>query len=101
MSLIHTCELNGANPFDYLNELQRHAEELQRDPTARRPTRNCRSHVLSWLRVWPERVHSGYVQTPLSSISCSASRIGIVCGHYLVISVVSHFLHRPVHCRRT
>ena len=30
MSLIHTCELNGANPFDYLTELQRHAEELKR-----------------------------------------------------------------------
>jgi hypothetical protein len=25
MSLIHTCELNHANPFDYLTELQRHA----------------------------------------------------------------------------
>jgi hypothetical protein len=25
MSLIHTCELAGANPFDYLAELQRHA----------------------------------------------------------------------------
>jgi hypothetical protein len=25
MSLIHTCELAGANPFDYLTELQRHA----------------------------------------------------------------------------
>jgi hypothetical protein len=33
MSLIHTCELNGANPFDYLTELQRHAEELQRCPS--------------------------------------------------------------------
>ncbi len=28
MSLIHTCELNGANPFDYLTELQ-HAEEAK------------------------------------------------------------------------
>jgi hypothetical protein len=28
MSLIHTCELNGADPFDYPNELQRHAAEL-------------------------------------------------------------------------
>jgi transposase len=28
MSLIHTCELNGVNPFDYLTELQRHPEEL-------------------------------------------------------------------------
>ena len=33
MSLIHTCELNGANPFDYLTELQRHAEELARSPS--------------------------------------------------------------------
>jgi transposase len=27
MSLIHTCELGGANPFDYLTELDRHADE--------------------------------------------------------------------------
>lgn len=32
MSLIHTCELNGANPFDYLTGLQRHAGELARSP---------------------------------------------------------------------
>ena len=32
MSLIHTCELNGANPFDYLTELQRHSEELKQRP---------------------------------------------------------------------
>ena len=34
MSLIHTCELNGANPFDYLTELLRHAEELKQNPSA-------------------------------------------------------------------
>jgi transposase len=28
MSLIHTCELNGANSFHYLTELQRHAPEV-------------------------------------------------------------------------
>jgi transposase len=33
MSLIHTCELNRVNPFDYLNELQRHAEELKQAPS--------------------------------------------------------------------
>jgi transposase len=33
MSLIHTCELNGANPFDYLNQLQRHAAELKQTPS--------------------------------------------------------------------
>jgi transposase len=33
MSLIHTCELNGANPFDYLTQLQRYAAELKRQPS--------------------------------------------------------------------
>jgi transposase len=37
MSLIHTCELNGANPFDYLTELQRQAEQLQQNPAAWMP----------------------------------------------------------------
>lgn len=32
MSLIHTCELHGADPFDYLVELQRHAEEVASNP---------------------------------------------------------------------
>ena len=32
MSLIYTCELCGANPFDYLTELQRHAKELASTP---------------------------------------------------------------------
>ena len=33
MSLIHTCELNGVNPFEYLTELQRHSEELKQKPS--------------------------------------------------------------------
>lgn len=32
MSLIHTCELNRVNPFDYLTELLRHPEELKTNP---------------------------------------------------------------------
>jgi transposase len=32
MSLIHTCQLCGANSFDYLTELQRHAGELATRP---------------------------------------------------------------------
>ena len=32
MSLIHTCELNDANPFHYLTELQKHAGELAAAP---------------------------------------------------------------------
>jgi transposase len=33
MSLIHTCQLCGASSFDYLIELQRHAQELAACPT--------------------------------------------------------------------
>jgi hypothetical protein len=32
MSLIHTCELCGVNAFDYLTELERHADELSSQP---------------------------------------------------------------------
>ena len=32
MSLIHTCELNKVNPFDYLTELLRHPAEVSRTP---------------------------------------------------------------------
>jgi len=37
MSLIHTCELNNSNPFDYLTELQKHAAELAENPAAWMP----------------------------------------------------------------
>ena len=33
MSLIHTAELVGANPFDYLTELQKHAKEVKSNPS--------------------------------------------------------------------
>jgi transposase len=32
MSLIHTCQLNGVNSFDYLVELLRHAAQVARSP---------------------------------------------------------------------
>ena len=32
MALIHTCELNGANPFEYLTELQRHSADVSARP---------------------------------------------------------------------
>jgi len=32
MSLIYTCELNGANAFDYLNRLQLQASDVARHP---------------------------------------------------------------------
>jgi transposase len=33
MSLIHACELNSINPFDYLTELLRHSEALKQQPS--------------------------------------------------------------------
>jgi len=44
MSLIHTCELCGANPFDYLTELQRHANEVAAGPHNWMPW-NYRDHL--------------------------------------------------------
>lgn len=32
MSLIHTCELNDVNPFDYLTQVQKHAGEVSSHP---------------------------------------------------------------------
>ena len=32
MSLIQTCKLAGVNPFDYLTQLQIHADKVRRDP---------------------------------------------------------------------
>jgi len=37
MSLIHTCELNRVNPFDYLTELLRHPVEMKANPAAWMP----------------------------------------------------------------
>lgn len=41
MSLIHTCELSDANPFDYLTQLQRHASELAESPRDWMPWNYC------------------------------------------------------------
>lgn len=54
MSLIHTCQLNGVNPFDYLTELQRHADELAASPR-------------DWMP-W------NYRQTLAASVACEAAR---------------------------
>ncbi|MBN2270308.1 MAG: transposase domain-containing protein [Sedimentisphaerales bacterium] len=37
MSLIHTCELNKVNPFDYMAQLQKHASEPSSDPNSWAP----------------------------------------------------------------
>ena len=37
MTLIYTCELCGANPFDYLTELQRHTQQVAANPACWMP----------------------------------------------------------------
>ncbi len=46
MSLIYTCQLNQANPFDYLTQLQRHADQLAASPARWMPW-NYREALLS------------------------------------------------------
>ena len=44
MTLIHTCELNGINALDYLNQLQIHAADIARHPDRWMPW-NYQDHV--------------------------------------------------------
>jgi len=43
MSLIHTCDLSGTDPFNYLTQLQRHAKEVQAQPDRWLPWNYCRT----------------------------------------------------------
>jgi hypothetical protein len=67
MSLIHTAELSGANPFDYLTQLQRHAARSKRihrsgchGTTATRFNRRTSTRDKTILRydlpAWPKRI---------------------------------------------
>jgi transposase len=67
MSLIHTCELNGANPFDYLTELQRHAGELKPlrngcPGTIAKRRRGSQRRLLrsTMVSAWPKRMVFGH-----------------------------------------
>ncbi len=48
MSLIYTCELNGVNSFEYLTELQIHADKVKVDPSGWLPWnfRDTLNHLL-------------------------------------------------------
>jgi len=47
MSLIHTCQLCGASPFDYLTALQNHAAELSANPAPWMPWNYCEALSLA------------------------------------------------------
>lgn len=53
MSLLHTCQLNGINPFNYLMALQENAAKVQQDP----------SQWLPW----------NYAQTLAASVTAASS----------------------------
>ena len=46
MSIIHTCNLAGVNPFDYITALQKHSSELFKNPRNWMPW-NCKATVPS------------------------------------------------------
>jgi len=47
MSLIHTCELNKVNSFEYMTVLQRHAAKVKENPgPGSRGITTCNSHPI-------------------------------------------------------
>ena len=56
MTLIHTCQLCGANSFDYLTELQRHARELATSPAEWMPWNYRQTLERDGVPTWPERI---------------------------------------------
>jgi len=52
MSLIHTCELCGANPFDYLTEVERHAGLHPENIRAGRAIEEESTTLLVWASLW-------------------------------------------------
>ena len=80
MTLIHTCQLCGANSFDYLTELQRHARELTANPAEWMPWNYretlARLHARSPNMInpaWPKRIHGGQAER----ISSNAHKTGL------------------------
>jgi transposase len=67
MSLIHTCQLCGANSFDYLIELQRHSQELAACPAEWMPWnyRETLARTVTVILPYPARP----VQTDQSSFA--------------------------------
>ena len=71
MSLIHTCELCGANPFDYLTQLQRHADAVAAAP----------QHWLPWnYRKTLEGIE--HVQTPTEQSHPDDRRLHQGCARH-------------------
>jgi hypothetical protein len=70
MSLIHTCELNHVNAFDYLTESVRHPEELKQNPSEWMPW-NYRE-TLARLTAPAVAQYDGALETPIKRASQKA-----------------------------
>lgn len=57
MSLIHTCRLNGENPFDYLTEMQRHSSDVFKNPSKWMPW-NYKDRLEKLISEPPRRLNS-------------------------------------------
>jgi transposase len=69
MSLIYTCELNGVNPLDYLNELERHADELASHPEQWMPW-NYRTTLAQLVPILPPGADG--VDSPAAALDADA-----------------------------
>ena len=59
MSLIYTCELSGANAFDYLNQLQRNAAAANKYPDRWMPWNYCENSVVTSDAMQTQGIASG------------------------------------------
>lgn len=62
--LIHTCQLCGANNFEYLTDLERHARELAANPSEdplELPRDACAGGSMMHAG-WPKRIIFGHAQ---------------------------------------
>ena len=82
MSLIHTCGLVGANPFDYLTALQKHSTALSQSPSSGCPGITARpwrestplsSTPRSDLQPLPRATAGGYLARCQPYLSCAPS----------------------------
>ena len=104
MSLIHTCELAGANPFDYLTELQRHASELATNPSAWMPwnlprTNSARPQSLVSGQHLPS-IHSGNAhKTGFSESANPAGFLATPSGVRASMPAFPRTINRRCRCR--
>ncbi len=82
MSAIHTCELNGVNAFEYLIDLQRHADALKETPDAWMPWnyRETLARASTSRSASVEAASQGVASGRVSELSEKTARFGTTPG---------------------